>query len=91
MALLAYPSNPLHLVRNHILLLRSNDHSRPHDPHECNDFLSGKGVFVDKVGWASARQVIGHDELTSDQDTCPAKSGFAVYSHPLALPLDNIL
>ena len=52
---LAYPSDPLHLISNHILLLRPNDHPRPNDPHECNDLLSRKGVFVYEVGWMSTQ------------------------------------
>jgi hypothetical protein len=45
----AYPSNPLHLVRNHILLLWSNDHPRSDNPHERNDLLSREAILVDQV------------------------------------------
>jgi hypothetical protein len=46
----ADPSNPFHLISNHILLLWSNDHSRPNDPHERNNLLGRKLVLVNKVG-----------------------------------------
>jgi hypothetical protein len=48
----AHPSNPFHLISNHILLLWSNDHSRPDDTHERNNLLGRELVLVDKVGWA---------------------------------------
>ena len=47
---LTHPSDPFHLVVHHVLLLRTDDHSRSNYPHVRYNLLSGKEVLVDQVG-----------------------------------------
>ena len=70
------PLSELTLVEMQPVLLWTNDHTRPHESHESDDFVGSEAIAV--------------DEVSSDKTACPSQAGFAMHSDTLLL-LDHVV
>lgn len=71
------PFSELALIEMKPMLLRSYDHPRPHEPHECNHLICGEAMSI--------------DEICANKTAGPAQSGFAVHRYRSSLDRDDLV